>query len=94
MIVKEGDRYLVQGAVTIANARALLEESAALFQKDGLLTVDFAAVDEVDSSAVSLMLEWARQAQRAGRPLRFLNLHANLKSLCALYGVTELIPAE
>jgi phospholipid transport system transporter-binding protein len=55
------------------------------------VTVDLSAVTEVDSSALSLLLEWRREAGRNGRAIRYLNLPVNLKSLADLYGVTELL---
>ena len=58
------------------------------------VTVDLAGVTEVDSSALSLLLEWRREAVRNGREIRYRNLPANLKSLAELYGVTELISDE
>jgi phospholipid transport system transporter-binding protein len=48
-------------------------------------------VTEVDSSALSLLLEWRRAAERSGRTIRYRNLPASLKSLAELYGITELL---
>ncbi|MBZ0094100.1 MAG: STAS domain-containing protein [Sulfuricella sp.] len=94
MILQDGDNYRIQGRITIANANALLTEGLKLFVRDGLV-VDLSQLEEVDSSAVSLMLEWLREAQRNQRKLRFTNLPDNLKSLATLYGVLDLIqPAE
>ena len=90
MISCSGGRCAVQGPVTMANVEALLEEGSR--QMDGAqVTVDLAGVTEVDSAAVSLLLEWRRQARRANRTIRYVNLPANLKSLAELYGVTELL---
>ena len=55
------------------------------------VTIDLAGITEVDSTAVSLLLEWRRQATAAGRSIRYVNLPANLKSLAELYGVSELL---
>lgn len=55
------------------------------------LTIDFAGIDAIDSSAVALLLEWRRQAGRRGKKLEFVNLPANLVALATLYGVEELI---
>ena len=94
MIVPDGDNYRIQGGITIANANALLTEGLKLFVRDGLV-VDLSQLEEVDSSAVSLVLEWLREAQRTQRKLRFTNLPENLKSLATLYSVLDLIqPAE
>jgi phospholipid transport system transporter-binding protein len=46
----------------------------------------------MDSSAVSLMLVWLREAQRNKTKLRFLNVPDNLLSLAKLYGVADLLP--
>ncbi len=55
------------------------------------VTVDLAGITEVDSTAVSLLLEWRREAERHGRCIRFVNLPGNLTSLAKLYGVIDLI---
>jgi len=94
MIVQDGDNYRIQGRITIANANALLTEGLKLFVREDLV-VDLSQLEEVDSSAVSLVLEWLREAQRNQRKLRFVNLPDNLKSLATLYSVLDLIqPAE
>ena len=94
MIVQDGDNYRIQGRITIANANALLAEGLKLFVRDGM-AVDLSQLEEVDSSAVSLVLEWLREAQRNQRKLRFTHLPDNLKSLATLYSVLDLIqPTE
>jgi len=90
MIACEDGRCTVQGPITIENVETLLGEGKELLTA-AQLTVDLAAVTEVDSSALSLLLEWRREARRNGRAISFLNLPANLKSLAELYGVTELL---
>ncbi len=92
MIACEGDRCTVQGPITVDNVESLLGEGNERFA-GAQVTVDLAAVTEVDSSALSLLLEWRREAGRKGRAVRFLNLPANLKSLAELYGVTDLLGA-
>ncbi len=89
MIARDGDRIRVDGPITVANVRAMLEAGDPLLP--GARVVDLSAVSEVDSSAISLLLEWQRRAQRAGGSLRFENLPANMQSLARLYGVSELI---
>lgn len=90
MIVQDGGNYRVQGRITIDNAQAVLTEGLKKFDRDGLV-VDLSGLEEVDSSAVSLMLEWLRAARRAKRKLGFANLPANLTSLATQYGVLEMI---
>jgi phospholipid transport system transporter-binding protein len=90
MISLEGSRAALAGPVTLANVNAVLEEGARVFKVPSL-TVDLAGVTEVDSTAVSLLLEWRRAAARDKRVIDYVNYPANLKSLIQLYGVTDLL---
>ena len=90
MIKLDNDRAQLAGPVTLANVNAVLAEGTRAFNA-AALTVDLAGVTEVDSTAVSLLLEWRRAAQRDKRRIDYVNLPANLKSLIQLYGVGELL---
>ena len=90
MITCEGGRCAVVGPLTIANAAQLAEEGRRLFVAERV-TVDLEGVTEVDSAAVSLLLEWRRAAASANRQIEYIHLPANLWSLAALYGVAELL---
>lgn len=91
MITRDGNSYRVQGPVTMANVTSLLAEGTKLFDHEALV-VDLSEVEEVDSSAVSLMLQWMREAKQRNQTLAFTNLPNNLKSLATLYGVLDIIP--
>lgn len=86
-----GNRWLVTGEILVDNANAVLQESTAL-QIDQNLVIDLAAVSNLDTAALSLLLEWQRRAEVAGKKVEFVNLPESLVSLAALYGVTDLIP--
>ena len=90
MITVDGSRATLEGPVTLATINAVLAEGARLLTAPAL-TVDLGGVTDVDSTAVSLLLEWQRAAQRDKRAIHFTNHPANLKSLIQLYGVTELL---
>jgi phospholipid transport system transporter-binding protein len=90
MIVRRGDRYLVEGPVTLESVGALIDEGVAL--EGASVVVDLAGVTHADSSALSLLLEWVRRFRRGGRQIVFANLSGNLRSLAELYGVIDLIP--
>jgi phospholipid transport system transporter-binding protein len=91
MIAKQGDRYLIEGPVTLAGVSALLEEGSRTLEGSPVV-VDFSGVTEADSSAISLMLEWTRRMQASNRQICFTNLGRSLVSIADLYGVTDLIP--
>jgi phospholipid transport system transporter-binding protein len=85
---------VLEGALSFETLPTVLEQSAAYAARDDLpdcLTIDFANVTGIDSSAVALLLEWRRQALGRGKKLVFVNLPANLVALAGLYGVAELI---
>jgi len=86
----------LEGPLSFESLPRVLAESAAYEAKPDLpdrLTIDFAGVTAVDSSAVALLLEWRRRALAREKQLAFENLPANLLALAELYGVTDLIQA-
>jgi phospholipid transport system transporter-binding protein len=90
LITQIDHRWDVSGDVVIGAVPALLEVSKALSIVDNA-TVDFAKVTDIDTSTISLILEWKRRAQKENQALKFVNLPANLTTLTQLYGVAELI---
>lgn len=94
MIERTGDRLQVSGDVTMETVSALFQEGLKLNQNGTTVAnviVDFARLEKVDSSAVSLMLAWLREAQRSNATLKFTNVPENLSSLANLYGVAGLL---
>ncbi len=91
MILSEDHKIIVQGAVTIDNVVAMTQRGMALFDEQHLV-VDLDQVAEVDSTIISMLLEWLRAARQKDCQLQFINMPANLESLIQLYGIAELIP--
>jgi phospholipid transport system transporter-binding protein len=89
-ITQNENRWDVTGNIEMDNANTLLKLSEALVLP-GQAVVDFAKVGEVDTSAVSLMLEWQRRAQAENKQISFVNLPKSLTSLTVLYGVADLV---
>jgi phospholipid transport system transporter-binding protein len=90
MVLREGGELRVEGAVTIVTVVGMVARGAALFNHDNQV-VDLGGVTEVDSSAVSMLLEWQREGKRHGRRMRFTNTPPKLQSLVRLYGVADLV---
>jgi phospholipid transport system transporter-binding protein len=55
------------------------------------LEIDFSEVTDIDTAALSLIMEWQRNALASKCTISFVNLPANLNSLAELYGVTSFI---
>jgi len=91
MISKQGDRYLIEGPMTLTGVTTLLAEGSRVFEGSPVV-VDFSGVTEADSSAISLMLEWTRRMHGGKRQIFYANLGESLGSIANLYGVKDLIP--
>lgn len=90
VVPSEDGKLSVEGSITFNNVVAVVERGIALFNHDDLV-IDLTRVTEVDSSAVSMLLEWQREASRRNRRMCFANMPQNLRGLAQLYGVSELI---
>lgn len=90
VVLHEDGQLGVEGSIIIDNVVTVAARGIALFNS-GDLVIDLARVAEVDSTAVSMLLEWKREANRRNCQLSFINIPQKLQSLVQLYGVAELI---
>ena len=89
-VSQSDNHWIVSGDVVIATVGSLLAASKTLaFNAE--TTIDFAQVTDIDTSTLSLILEWKRRAQRESQHIVLANLPDNLKSLSQLYGVDDFI---
>ena len=89
-----GETLKIAGALNLTNMPRILAETAAYASQAELpdhLSIDFAEVTDIDSSAVALLLHWRREALRMDKSLQYVHLPVNLKALAELYGVDDLI---
>jgi len=89
-ITQNENRWEITGDINMDSANMLLVKSKVLTIPEKTV-IDFAQVAEVDTSAVSLMLEWQRRAIAENKQLKFVNLPDGLTSLAELYDITDLI---
>ncbi len=90
-IAVQANEWRVSGDILVDNAGALLKESAALEMNDNM-QIDFSEVSDVDTAALSLLIEWQRRALALNKRIVFKKLPESLMSLAALYGVADFIP--
>jgi phospholipid transport system transporter-binding protein len=91
-IILQGNEWHVSGEILMDNANAVLTDSNA-FKIENDLNINLSAVTDVDTAALSLLLEWQRRALAANKKVTFTHLPESLMSLATLYGVAEFIPA-
>lgn len=82
----------LSGQISMSNAPEILRRGTEFLEQNGGAVIDFSAVERVDSSIISVMLEWLRLAKSLNRPLEFHNLRCNIRALADMYGVSEFLP--
>jgi len=87
----EDGRLLVEGTITYDNIVEVTRAGEAAIKTNDI-QIDLEGITEVDSSAVSMLLEWTRTAQMYGRKVEFVNLPGNLADLVELYDVGNMVP--
>jgi phospholipid transport system transporter-binding protein len=90
MIQRDGDRVLVSGRVTMADAAELLEAGRPFVADEGV-TFDLSGVTDADSSALAVLFGWLREAHQRNLKLNISNTPATLLSLAEVYGVSDLL---
>lgn len=89
-ITQQDNQWNVSGEMLMDNANNLLSLSNS-FEMPAELVINFSAVTDVDTAALSLMMEWQRRALKSSSNIHFNHAPENLISLAELYGVTEFI---
>jgi phospholipid transport system transporter-binding protein len=89
-ITQQDNTWHLSGDLVFANISAVLDETKAL-DMPAQLELDFTKVAEVDTSAISLVLELQRRAIAQSAIVNVAGVSANLTSLMQLYGVDEII---
>lgn len=89
--MNEATEYVehISGRLTMETAAVLFSKGLPFAESRSEIVIDFAQVETVDSSAVSLMLSWLRTAENKNVKLAFTNVPDSLRSLANLYGVAE-----
>lgn len=89
----DSGRLVLEGHITSRTVTRLLDIGLPHIRA-GVEVVDFAAVEDVDSSAVAMALQWLREAQAHQHNPRFVNLPASFVNLARLYNVSDLFTAR
>ncbi len=81
--------------ITHANARTCAHMLAqALRSQAQAVVADASSLQKFDSSALAVLLECRREAQLQGKSFSVRGLPERLRSLAALYGVAQILPAS
>jgi len=92
MIERSAAGLRVTGPMLIDTARSLLQMGRDLLRSASgqpEIVLDFAAVEETDSSALGVVFGLLRTAEECGVKMRIANPPPSMISLASLYGVSE-----
>lgn len=95
MIQASADGLRVTSPMLIANASALLETGRGFLRaaaSSSAIVFDLSAVEETDSSALSVIFGLMRTARERGVTLKIAHPPASMISQAALYGVSDALP--
>lgn len=85
-------RCLLSGAIDFDCAPEVHHKVlAVLAEADAELVVDFAALAQTNTAALSLMLCWKRAAARQGKAIRFCNPPAALRAMARVSELESLL---
>lgn len=89
---RDGDVVRVEGPLTLQTVTAALHQSRSVFPESGSpLVIDLSGVEESDSAALALLLEWLRQGRRGKREVRYRNLPQRLLQLARISDLEKII---
>ncbi len=85
-----GARWTYAGALTFANAEAVLESTGSLpLPSSGV--ADLAGLEHADSAALAVLLALKRRAAAEGTALAFASVPDSIVSLARVYGIDTIV---
>lgn len=84
-VQRTGDTISVAGTLTIATAPGVLEVATDCFAGESRhLNIDLSGLQQVDSAALAVLLEWLRRAGRRDQQLAFCEVPDRLRQLAQI----------
>ena len=87
-------RFSLKGSLVFGTVTEALRRSREFFADHQRIEVDLSGVESTDSAGLALLVEWAAQAQRAGRHLRLRHLPAQALALARISEVDKILPVD
>jgi len=89
MIEQRQRDYKIKGIINFDTVTQLYKSGSLLIDRHAEVHFDFSEVDQADSSAVALLLNWLRYAKKKKRKLLFHHIPAQLLEIA---NVCEVMP--
>ena len=81
---------LSETEIRFENAGTVLKTGLSAIS-NGDTVIDMKNVRRADSSAVAVVLDWIRSAQKSGQPLHVINRQGSFDKLVRLYGLSGIV---
>ena len=87
----DADVCYLDGVIDFNTARSLLTDVAKLFEANRSLVVDFSAVEQANSAALAVLLQWQDLAKEKGCTVNHQNLPDSIRQLSEICQVSAFI---
>ncbi len=86
--------FSLSGVLSVASTKDVLcSGNDMIRRKEGeSVTIDFSLITSIDSTAISLMLEWLRVGEANGKTINFKGISSSFESLIEVYGLAKVLP--
>jgi len=88
------DALIFKGILTFETSVKALEKSMKLFPKKGTVCFDLGGVSKSDSSALAVITELMRRAQRIGLEVFIRNMPKTMMDLARVSGLDSILPLQ
>lgn len=90
---RSGDDYYVIGNVNMDNVNAWRSVFDKVIRAETAkeMRINFSRVHRIDSSVVSLMLTWLRQAESLGIKITYLDIPDHVLRISELFGIQKML---
>jgi phospholipid transport system transporter-binding protein len=93
-IAIEKDRLMVSGDLDFSTVMLLWKQSLPLISSVKELNFDLAEVSNSNSAGLALLIEWLKYAKTAKKPIRFMQIPEQLKSIISAAGMDEVLARD
>lgn len=83
--------WLLEGDLNFSSVSAVLRSLPTAVTGNREIQVDLMGVTRADSAGLALLLEWLREAERAGRAITFIHVPKQLLAISRLCGLDEIL---
>lgn len=86
--------HRIDGELTFASVPGLLDAIGTGLPGEGDLCIDLGGVRRSDSAGVALLIELARRARAAQRPIRFTHVPEQMRAAIDVSGLQDILPTD